>query len=409
MADGPDWQKVDVSREAIAPQGAPQLMEGIDVKGDSATLTKTTDRRVKTLADLIKTCEIDQSEWEVERWVCNKWEVGGFARATREGADHRWTRPHSKADMQINPLFQIKAWLKRKTNIILAKNEIEELRKKAAGYAPKYPTIITRNLKQTGNLGEYSLYDHHFGALIWGKETGSRDWDLKISEKVWKEAGTGLIARTQHLKLDEAVVVLGNDQQNADNRQGTTERGTQQQMDGRIQKVFELSRNCSIWLVEQLRAVAAKVTVVIVPGNHDPMSSWSLGYSLDAWFRNCAGVSVDNGPTARKYRQHGNVMLMWTHGNLGKLEEYGATMAAEQPRMWGDTTWREAHTGDKHQRRLIEMKGAAVRILPSLRPPCAWSSENHFLGAIRAAEGYVWNKDEGLISTATYSLSPKTI
>lgn len=96
--------------------------------------------------------------------------------------------------------------------------------------------------------------------------------------------------------------------------------------------------------------------------------------------------------------------MMWTHGNTGKIEEYDKTMAAEQPRMWGDTFWREAHTGDKHHRRLIETKGAAVRILPSLRPPCAWSSENHYLGSVRAAEAYVWSKDDGLILTATHSI-----
>jgi hypothetical protein len=97
-------------------------------------------------------------------------------------------------------------------------------------------------------------------------------------------------------------------------------------------------------------------------------------------------------------------MLMWTHGNTGKLENYPALMASEQPKMWGATRWREAHTGDKHHRRLLELRGATVRILPSLRPPDAWSSEMQFVGSIRAAESYVWNEREGLIGTAVYSI-----
>ncbi len=95
---------------------------------------------------------------------------------------------------------------------------------------------------------------------------------------------------------------------------------------------------------------------------------------------------------------------MLTHGNKGSLEKYGEVMAAERPDLWGQTQWREAHTGDKHHRRVIEFKGSTVRILPSLRPPCGWSSENHYIGAIRAAEAYVWHKQEGLISQATYSI-----
>jgi hypothetical protein len=378
--------------------------ETIDANGDSATLTKTTERRVKTLADLIAVCEIDQSEWEVERWVCNKWEVGGFPRATRQaGADLRdWVRPHG--EIGIHPLYQVKAWLKRKHHIIAAKAEIEALRKKAEGYAPKYPAILKRSLKESGNLGEFAIVDQHHGALIWGKETGGADWDLKKSSAAWRDAFATLGQRTSHLKLDEAILVLGNDQQNADNRLGTTERGTPQQMDGRHQKVFEISRDCSIWAVEFLMARAAKVSVLLIPGNHDPLTTWSLGYTLHAWFRNAKQVAVDIAPTGRKYRQHGRVMLMWEHGNHGKLEEYPGTMASEQPRMWGETAWREAHTGDKHHRRLLELRGATVRILPSLRPPCAWSAENHFIGSIRAAEAYIWNADEGLISTASYSI-----
>jgi len=394
--------KIDKISQACATEKQKLILtDGKDFSGDKAQIQKTTEKRIRNLKDLVEVCEIDLTEWEVERWVCNKWEVGGFNRATRVGTEVKWTR--SDGRIKIKPLFQVKAWLRRKTELIAARAEIEELQKKASGWAPKYPPVKSK-ASATGNLAEFSLVDHHFGALIWGKETRGPDWDLKLSEAAWKTAAEKLILRTSHLALDESVVVLGNDQQNADNRQGSTEKGTPQTMDGRYQKVFSVSRNCSIWFIEHLREISRKVTVVIVPGNHDPLSAWYLGDSLTAWFRNCPEVEVDNRPTNRKYRQHGNVMLMWTHGNYGKLEDYGSVMASEEPQMWGNTSWREAHTGDKHQRRLLELKGASVRILPSLRPPDAWSSENHFIGSIRAAEAYVWNSNEGLISTATYSI-----
>jgi hypothetical protein len=386
------------------PPIKPHIAETRDFGPDKGVISKSSPQRIHTLEQLLVFCEVDGSEWEVERWVCNKWEVGGFPRATRQaGADLRdWVRP--TGDIGIHPLYQVKAWLKRKHHIIAAKVEIESLRKKAQGYAPKYPALPKRRLKQSGNLGEFAMVDHHHGALIWGKETGGADWDLKLSASEWQKGFMALTSRVAHLQLDEAELILGNDQQNADNRQGTTERGTPQQMDGRHQKVFEVSRDGSVWAIELLMSQAKRVTVRIIPGNHDPLTSWTLGYTLEAWFRKAPNVIVDVSPTVRKYRQHGKVMLMWAHGNAGKLEDYGATMAAEQPRMWGDTRWREAHTGDKHHRRLIEMKGATVRILPSLRPPCAWSAENHYIGSIRAAEAYVWNADEGLISTASYSI-----
>jgi hypothetical protein len=392
---GCDAERAGVLLEKLQePESAakPELAETREFDGDKATITKSTSERIHTLDQLLAFCEVDGSEWEVERWICNKWEVGA--------------KDAAKV-LQVAPLYQVKAWLKRKVHVVNAKAEIEALRKKAEEFAPKYPAIITRNLKQSGNLGEFSIVDLHIGCHAWGKETGWADYDVKIARKSGEDAVNGLMSRMSPFKLDEAILVLGNDQQNADNRQGTTEHGTAQSMDTRYQKVFGVSRDWSIWAVEQLRGIAAKVTVVVVAGNHDPLAAWHLGDSLTSWFRRCPSVTVDNSPAFRKYREFGVNMLMYTHGNCGKLDLYGEVMAAEQPQMWGRTFWREAHTGDKHHRRVLELKGATVRILPSLRPPDAWTSESQYVGSIRAAEGYIFNRDEGLISTATYSILDK--
>ena len=79
-------------------------------------------------------------------------------------------------------------------------------------------------------------------------------------------------------------------------------------------------------------------------------------------------------------------------------------MATEVPHLWGQTSIREVHSGDKHQRRLEEFHGVAVRIMPTLCPPDMWHSENCFVGNIRSSEAFIWNKEEGLIGTAVYSV-----
>lgn len=358
---------------------------------------------IHTLDELVEHCKIDLSVWEVEKFTCNKWEMAGFERAT--GKSREWSRVNGKPI--ITPLFAVKAWLRKKVDVVAARNEIEVLRKKADGYSPKYPKFAVRNAGKSGNIVEFSLYDHHFGALIWGKETGGADYDNEIARKHWDDALTSLVTRVDGYKPEKALLVIGNDQQNADNRAGTTERGTAQTMDSRYQKVFGVSREATIWAIDALLNKYGAVDVIVVAGNHDPLSAWHLGDTLQSWYRNCSAVTINNSPSFRKYYQHGVNMLLFTHGHGGKLEDYTKTMAAEQPQMWGRTKWREAHTGDKHHRRLIEQPGATVRILPSLRPPCAWSSENHFVGVIRAAEAYVWNHDEGLVGTGVFSILDK--
>jgi hypothetical protein len=351
--------------------------------------------RIHTLEQLVKFCEIDLGLWEVERFIANKWEV---AAKIGGAADSR---------LEVEPLYQIKAFLKKRKAVEGARAELERIRQEAAKYSPKKFPKLPHRKPISGILVEYSILDHHHGALIWGKETGGADYDSNISRKCWEDALGSLVARSRGLNADEALLVLGSDQHNSDNRAGTTEKGTPQDCDSRYQKVFSVSFETSRWGIDILRGEVGKVRVVMVPGNHDPLSTWHLGHSLECWYRNCKEVTVDNAPTFRKYFEHGVNMLMFTHGSGGKLEDYGKTMAAEQPAMWGRTRWREAHTGDKHHRRVIELKGATVRILPSLRPPDAWSSENQYIGSIRAAEAYAWSREEGLIGTAVHSILEK--
>jgi hypothetical protein len=368
-----------------APSAVPT--ESAVYKGDDCEFTKTTHERVQTLEDLIRVCQIDTSEWEVDRWLANKWEMGS---TDEDGTP------------QTTELYQIKAWLKRKVAVVLARAELDAMKEDAKARALVYPAI-ERPARTTGNLLELNLPDHHIGKLAWGKETGYDDYDVKIAERVFDEALAALIDRTASLDYDRIVLVVGNDLLHADNKQGTTTKGTQVTTDSRYPKTFQTARRMIVRAVERLRGIAP-VDVVIVPGNHDELSAWCLGDSLESWFHACPDVAVDNAPTMRKYYQWGHCLLMWTHGDNGKLENYPLLMASEKPEMWGATLYREAHTGDKHQRRLIELHGVAVRILPTLCATDDWHSKHQFVGNIRCAEAYIWNKDEGLVGTAVYTV-----
>jgi hypothetical protein len=112
---------------------------------------------------------------------------------------------------------------------------------------------------------------------------------------------------------------------------------------------------------------------------------------------------IDNEPTSRRYFQFGKVMLMFCHGDNEKRMDMPLVMASEQPVMWGATMFRECHTGHLHQTRLEETHGVRVRILPSLSPPDAWHAVNAYVGCLRSAEGYIWNRDEGLIGQVFYT------
>jgi DNA repair exonuclease SbcCD nuclease subunit len=172
--------------------------------------------------------------------------------------------------------------------------------------------------------------------------------------------------------------------------------------DGRYQKTFVIARKMIVRCIERLREIAP-VKVLVVPGNHDTRATWHLGDSLECYFHRYDDVEIDNNPTPRKYFQHGNVMLMFTHGDKGKRTDYPLLMATEQRAMWGATKYRETHTGHTHMTKMDEQHGIRVRVLPALCPPDAWHSENGFVGNLRSAEGYVWNNVEGLVTQVFYN------
>jgi predicted phosphodiesterase len=353
-----------------------------DITGDSYTITlpKT---EVHTLEELIETCKVDTTAWEIVRF--NAW---------------------YKSEEDGTPLYRVTAFLKKRKDILDVIDEIERLKDLAKAEARK-PKAIERPTALTGNMLEINVPDTHFGKLAWGVETGYENYDVKIAQSMFMRALNTLLQRTSNTKFDEIIFVVGNDLFNSDNIENQTTRGTVVTTDGRYHKTFYKVRSTIIEAIEMLRKIA-RVKVIMVPGNHDNLSVWHLGDSLECYFHKYDDVRIDNEPKYRKYHQFGQVMLMLTHGDKGDRQDYPLLMATEQPKMFGETKFREAHTGHTHRTKLDEQHGVRVRVLPALCPPDDWHAENGFVGNLRNAEAYIWNKEEGLTGIAIYSDNAQT-
>lgn len=356
------------------------------VEGDTwnISLPRT---RVNTVEELLAKFKVDTTIWEVERFVVNTWDMG-FVDDLKKAHSHQ--------------LYQCKASLRRKAQMVAVRDEVEALKKEAKAAARTYPKI-KRNPKQSGYMLEISIPDLHYAKLAWGKETGDASYDAKLSEQVFEQALDMLISRTSGYAFDEVVFVVGNDLLHADNVQGTTTAGTPQDVDGRFHKSFVKVRLMITRAIEKLRLIAP-VYVYVVPGNHDRLSTWCLGDSLSCVFSNCGDVVIDNAPTYRKYHVYGKNMIMYCHGDSGKPADYPLVMATERPVEFGQTTFREAHVGHRHTLKVQELHGVRVRTSPALCPPDAWHSENQYIGNKRSAEAFVWSDNEGMVATAIFNV-----
>ena len=385
---------------------APVLKEVNEVAGDKWTITlpKT---RIHTLEDLLAAFEVDTEIWEVEKFVCNKWEMG-YVTDKLVGPKKEDGSQDTKYVADYEELYQVKAFLVRKKVIENIRNEIAELKELAKREAP-LPIKVRKLNKASGHVLEINIADHHFGKLAWKNETGDQNYDTKIALQCFQRALETILDRVSAYTFDEIIFIIGNDLFNADDTEGRTTKGTYVSSDIRYQKTFSVVRTAMTDAIERLRRLTKMVRVIMVSGNHDHLSVWHLGDSLECYFTKYSDVTIDNSPKYHKYYQYGKVMIAWTHGDKGKIKDLPLLMATEQPVMFGATKFREAHTGHKHHKSVEEQHGVIVRILSSLSPADAWHAEQGFTGNLRSAEAFIWHKDEGLVGTVVYTDSREDI
>jgi hypothetical protein len=352
----------------------------IEDTGQQQTIT-CVSRRIKTVEEALDRAAVDKAIWQVERFLVNSWE--GFVK-------------DADGQPQTVPLWQVKVWLKRRVS------RAEELASDAltarmAAHAPEYPRRKYR-VPDDPHLLEISIFDHHFGKLAWARETGE-NYDLAIAESLYERAMDDLLRKASPFPVEAILLPIGNDFMHIDTLIQTTTGGTFQDADGRLAKIIECGQMALVRAIDRLLSIAP-VTVLLVPGNHDQVSAWHTARFLWAWYRQCAAVTVEHEPRARKYHEYGINLIGFTHGNEEKASSLPAIMATESSAAWARTHWHEWHLGHYHRQRETQhasvdtFDGVTVRTLPSLSGRDSWHYRKGYLGT-RLAEAFLWSKIAG--------------
>lgn len=344
---------------------------------------------IKTLRDLLTYAQVDASIWEVEKHTINKWEVGSKG---------------PTGEILTAPLFQIKAWLRRKVMEERLQDLMQGMLTQFREQAPIRPGVA-RPTNGEGVL-EISIMDLHLGKMAWGAECG-RDYSPEIAERMFWEAIEDLLNKASGLKPFRILIPCGNDFFNTDFLGKATTSGTVQDEAMTWKQSFCRGKALLVQAIQRLREVAP-VHVVCVAGNHDTTRLYFLGEVLAAYFGRTDGVTVDNSPRQRKYVHFGQNLLGLTHGCHEKHLSLPLIMASEAKEAWAASRHREWHVGHWHAKRhkpvftAEDTHSVLVRVVPSLCPADAWHASMGYGGKL-AAEAYYWDKDEGCVATFTHS------
>lgn len=360
------------------------------------SLTAKIRKEITSLEELLEFFEVDQEVWEVERWLCNQWQMGA---------------KNNRGEVDIHPLYQVKAFFKRRVALVNAKEDLKAFAKSMAATLKAAPRLPAPKRARVRKRKEFlfvpSIMDPHFGKLCWGRETGWEDYDVKIASKLVLEAAADLWRKSQHYDFKEILFPVGNDFFHVDNAENTTTRGTKQDVDGRWFKAYRAGRKVICEVIAALSEMAP-VKVVIVPGNHDATRIWTLGDSLEFGFRNEKWISVDTEPRDRKYYAFGTTLLGLEHGIMKKPRLF-QTMQLEAREQWATAKHCEWLCGHWHTKKEIVFKpvdedaGVRVRHIPSLTPPDFWHASAGYVGSVRAAEALIYHERLGYEGQFSYS------
>lgn len=385
--------------------------------GKNNGVVATVLRNVRTLDDLLAYMQVDLDVWEVEKHTVNKWEVAMREPATTVGGagdkalvvtgdkgskSTLWTRGSNTPLHE--PLFQVKAWLVRKMPLI--QNEAFEAVIKNLEINPPVIKPLNYGPRKGHFMLEISLYDAHFGLLAWGRETGE-NYDLKIAEKRFSLAAEDLLQKTQGCEPERIIIPVGNDFFHINNPEGVTPLSKNiLDTDGRLCKIMETGEMALVNLVNTCLGVAP-VSVLWIPGNHDPETSYFMCRILRATFQKNKDVSVDVSPAPRKYVHYGVNLIGYTHGNEERHDDLPTIMASEQKHVWGQVTHREWHLGHFHKKKETRFAagdtygGVSVKVIPSICGTDAWHFKKGYVGNNKVAEAHLYDKNRGLAASFT--------
>ena len=258
-------------------------------------------------------------------------------------------------------------------------------------------SINPKQYDPDGEFLEVCIQDLHMGELAYAQEAGE-DYDTSIARKRLENCVADIFERAKGRKFKRVVLALLGDILHVDNLEGTTTKGTRQDVDTRPTKIFDETLDMLIKTIELLGSIAP-VTVVNIPGNHDKFSSYMLCKSMEMAFRGDDKVVFLNDPNPRKWVRFGNVLIGYAHGDM-KPNAVTEWLSNECPE-WSLAKYREVHLGHLHSlqtmKKIEDNKyGLIARYLPALCSSSAWEHSMGFPNSQRGMMSFVWHEDKGL-------------
>ena len=199
--------------------------------------------------------------------------------------------------------------------------------------------------------------------------------------------------------INKCVITIGNDFLNSDNYQGATTNLTPQDNSVSWDKAYEVAFKTLATAISLANECSNEVIVLLINGNHDRTKMYYITHALAVVFDGEPSIKFERTVSMLKYITLGNTFIGYHHGNC-KIDELPLIFATSpgSDKDFGNATFREVHTADKHFYMEKEIKGVRILQTPSMVNPDRWSNDNNFINQIRAGLVLVYHPSKGRIA-----------
>jgi hypothetical protein len=287
-------------------------------------------------------------------------------------------------------------WPRLAPDVVAIEAFVRSLEDRVAGRAPLLrpaPRVASPDL-----LLEWAIPDHHVGMRSWAQETGA-DYDLAIASDLLT-GGAELLAERVGPVARAVIVVLG-DYYHVDLQTAQTERGGHVlDVDGRAHKRIDAGVAALCSSIERIATIARTVEVVVIPGNHDTMSSVWLSRVLAAYYSHhidAKRISIRTDAAPHQVVHWGQVALLYGHGDKASMSKLARLFPAKWPKIWAASTHRRIRIGHWHTKACEEYPGVTAETLSSLVAPDAYAANGAYMSE-RLITATVWSARHGMRS-----------
>lgn len=286
---------------------------------------------------------------------------------------------------------EIIKWIKtgedREEQIALMRAAIEALKDEL----PRVEPVAGPAFSIDDLLNQYTITDHHLGALAWNEETGAGDYDLQIGERLIIDWFAQAIRQSPPAR--RAVFAQLGDFLHYDSFKSITpEHGHHLDSDSRYPKMVRAAIRIMRTIIRMLLEKHEEVYVIMCDANHDPAGEVWLREMLAAFYETEPRVTVDTNPGTYSVIEHGDVSLFYHHGHRRGTKNVDSLLVGKFREIYGRTRYSYAHTGHRHQDELKTTDLMKVEQHETLAAPDAYGS-NWLSG--RSAKVITYHKQFG--------------